>query len=1008
LAKISLKAILSAYSALAPLNQNFQDIQEALDRCLFRDGEAPNEMLDDLDMNHFRIRNLGAPVGDNDAVRLQDIRSMSSNDALYTLVIAALATKANAVESLGDMDALDIEPEAVTVVTDFDGGIFKAATVQEVLDESSLLLRFLPRIYSADLNLTGPGANGETVTIGGHTITIVTSGATGQQVNLGADAKALSTNLARYIGINSPAVGVRAHGFSGATMTPLEVYANVPGPAGALAVSEASTSLSWATSTLVDKAIGTSMVFDDHTITWRASGATGQEVNIGATPAESATNLMTYINANSGTLGLSAEIHPDHDSDLIIRPLTAAGITRIRKFAKGATGCPMFHIQERNGVAADKLSALYRLSSGNADIVNVRQGWQQTKELHNSFWGIRGNGEDVGDIRAKLQELSEASEYLGCTMRLAPGTYDITTALTADQNMIFFYNQPVIGWGATIESRSDYLGTGAINGRNAAAAIGHGHPAHDAFIANFTIEAGTRGDNTVVFQTASDADWFREGDLVPISTVSGRLSAPNWHPAARDIHRFVEKDPDDATGATWLIDPPLYSNFPAGSRAGLFMGYFNNPTKHDIYIASNQMEGLSLHSELSGAMYQSQAVLVDWNLRTLSGHYGLYVNALTGKVRVEHIYCHERPIELAHNTSQVDIEVNRVEWWPNTLSDDVPLIKEGENCRNWHIKINELTAGEAFEGIPIILVVDGRNGTLELGNSNIADMTAGTFFRIQNSATQAGEHDSDFRDLTLKLGQVRYGGVPNSLVDIWNVTGGVHRINIEGGHFDGDTPADEGMFLAADECVVSGIRMPGKLVVHGNDNYVRGRFDDGYDADASQTASLQAIALGSGNDIEISSRASASARFMKTSSNPINTTTATTTYASVAIPASEFDHGNTFIVELQYATNADAATKHIDLFFDDGGGPAAVKSITVAGGASTNAKLLLEVTRISNTQFSVLPITDGTPAARTTVGSVDFTQPITFSLRLYTSAGTGNITPNALRMYLKQPGVASA
>lgn len=45
-------------------------------------------------------------------------------------------------------------------------------------------------------------ANGETVTIDGHVITFVTSGATGQQVNIAADAAAQATALGNYIAAN--------------------------------------------------------------------------------------------------------------------------------------------------------------------------------------------------------------------------------------------------------------------------------------------------------------------------------------------------------------------------------------------------------------------------------------------------------------------------------------------------------------------------------------------------------------------------------------------------------------------------------------------------------------------------------------------------------------------------------------------------------------------------------------------------------------------------------------
>lgn len=55
-------------SATALINQNFQNIKEALDKALFRDGSIPNYMLNVLDMNSNRIINTAEPTDDFDVV----------------------------------------------------------------------------------------------------------------------------------------------------------------------------------------------------------------------------------------------------------------------------------------------------------------------------------------------------------------------------------------------------------------------------------------------------------------------------------------------------------------------------------------------------------------------------------------------------------------------------------------------------------------------------------------------------------------------------------------------------------------------------------------------------------------------------------------------------------------------------------------------------------------------------------------------------------------------------
>lgn len=66
-------SITSTYAAVAPLNSNFDDIQALFERCVFKDGAASNALTSDLDLNHFRLSNIGAPENAQDAVRLSDL-----------------------------------------------------------------------------------------------------------------------------------------------------------------------------------------------------------------------------------------------------------------------------------------------------------------------------------------------------------------------------------------------------------------------------------------------------------------------------------------------------------------------------------------------------------------------------------------------------------------------------------------------------------------------------------------------------------------------------------------------------------------------------------------------------------------------------------------------------------------------------------------------------------------------------------------------------------------------
>ena len=58
-------------AATALINDNFKELQKAVENTLSRNGTTPNFMDADLDMNSYRIINSADPVEDNDIVNLK-------------------------------------------------------------------------------------------------------------------------------------------------------------------------------------------------------------------------------------------------------------------------------------------------------------------------------------------------------------------------------------------------------------------------------------------------------------------------------------------------------------------------------------------------------------------------------------------------------------------------------------------------------------------------------------------------------------------------------------------------------------------------------------------------------------------------------------------------------------------------------------------------------------------------------------------------------------------------
>lgn len=63
-------------SAQNTLNANFAAIEAALETAVYRDGETPNQMEADFDMNSRRILNLPAPTSDQEPIRRQDLEDL--------------------------------------------------------------------------------------------------------------------------------------------------------------------------------------------------------------------------------------------------------------------------------------------------------------------------------------------------------------------------------------------------------------------------------------------------------------------------------------------------------------------------------------------------------------------------------------------------------------------------------------------------------------------------------------------------------------------------------------------------------------------------------------------------------------------------------------------------------------------------------------------------------------------------------------------------------------------
>ncbi len=77
--KLSLSRLLSSFRSVEKINDNYDTLEEAFENTLSRDGTAPNSMEANLDLNDFRIINVGDPVNAQDAANKEYVDSVATS-----------------------------------------------------------------------------------------------------------------------------------------------------------------------------------------------------------------------------------------------------------------------------------------------------------------------------------------------------------------------------------------------------------------------------------------------------------------------------------------------------------------------------------------------------------------------------------------------------------------------------------------------------------------------------------------------------------------------------------------------------------------------------------------------------------------------------------------------------------------------------------------------------------------------------------------------------------------
>lgn len=128
--------VVTSPALVATLESNFDKIETAIENTISRDGTSPNQMLSPLDMNSNRIINLSSPQGDNDAVRLIDLRAFDPGESTFgylnkfgDTMLGSLELAGNATTSLQAIPKQQLDSSINSALSNIYNRIDLSATI---------------------------------------------------------------------------------------------------------------------------------------------------------------------------------------------------------------------------------------------------------------------------------------------------------------------------------------------------------------------------------------------------------------------------------------------------------------------------------------------------------------------------------------------------------------------------------------------------------------------------------------------------------------------------------------------------------------------------------------------------------------------------------------------------------------------------------------------------------------------------------------------------------------
>lgn len=143
-------------AAVDTINQNLEDIENAVEDTVSRSGQVPTYMTHELDMNSKRIINLGEPIDDNDAIRKIDAEE-------YKAAAEEAARRSEAAAATAALNAQEAEESAASAATSAAMAVDSADRAEAVLRDPAFIEVSTDLLKGEDSEIRKVNANKENI-----------------------------------------------------------------------------------------------------------------------------------------------------------------------------------------------------------------------------------------------------------------------------------------------------------------------------------------------------------------------------------------------------------------------------------------------------------------------------------------------------------------------------------------------------------------------------------------------------------------------------------------------------------------------------------------------------------------------------------------------------------------------------------------------------------------------------------------------------------------------------